>query len=97
MALPTVFFLAFGRAGRNQRLTGKVVDDLRVNVIQRTVHVQPGTPRRSRHPLADALVHMAALLVLADSSKHETRPWSSAVGGWMSVVAQPSGKLHISR
>src|SRR5579859_1090888 len=59
-----VFLLAFGRAGGNQRLAVKVVNDLHVNVIKRAVHVKPRALRRSLHLLADAIVHVAALLVL---------------------------------
>jgi hypothetical protein len=55
-------FFAFGRAGEDQRLAVQIVDHLHVDVIQRTVHVQPRALRGSLHLFADAVVHVSALL-----------------------------------
>ena len=41
-ALQTLFRLSVERAGRNQRFAIAVVDDLRVNVLERTVNTEQG-------------------------------------------------------
>ena len=45
------------RGGRNQRLALLVVDHLRINVVQRAVHIQPRPLRGARKLLADARVN----------------------------------------
>ena len=48
----------------------QIVDHLHVNVVQRTVHVESRTLRRALHLFADAVVHVAALMVLRNFRQH---------------------------
>src|SRR5258708_7713001 len=57
----------------------QVVDHLHVNVIQRTINIQPRSLRRSLHLLADAVMNVSALLILRFLRKHKVYPWSLVV------------------
>src|SRR5580700_8763883 len=77
---------ALGGAGRNQRGAVQIVYHLHINVVQRAIHVQPWTLRRSLQLLADTGVHVTALFVFSKFRQHEICPWSSAFGRWPEPV-----------
>ena len=52
-------FLPSDRAGGNQGHSAAIVDHLRVNVVHRTVHIQPRTLLRAFHPFAETLMDPA--------------------------------------
>src|SRR4029077_6309442 len=56
--------LAFRAVRRDQSHTLQVVDDLHVDVVQRTVHIEPRPLGGSEDLFANALVHPAASYVL---------------------------------
>src|SRR6267378_7058139 len=62
-ALQTLFRFAIDRTRRNQRLSGAVVDYLRVNVPQRAVHAQTRALRRAAHLGAHAFVNALAVQI----------------------------------
>src|SRR5262249_62076731 len=67
-------FLALRGAGRRQSLSGSVVNKLGVNVVQRTVHVQPRTRRRSLHALTQPLVDPPPYFVFRNIRNHVVVP-----------------------
>src|ERR1700690_1475913 len=60
----------------------QVVDQLHVDVVQRTVHVQAGPLGGSEDLLADALVHVPPVCVFRCPRKHKKSPWSLVFGRW---------------
>src|SRR5580692_5725825 len=75
-----VFLFAFGGARRNQRLAVQVVDQLYINMVERTVHVEPRTFRCALHLFPDAVMHVPALMIFRDSCQHKICPWRFVVG-----------------
>src|SRR5580700_5943947 len=59
-----------------------IVDQLHVDVVQRTIDVQPRPLRCSEDLLANALVHVPPVYVFRCPCKHKKGPWSFLVGRW---------------
>src|SRR4029077_2359403 len=61
---------ALGATGRNQGLAMQVVDHLHVDVVHRTVHVQPRTFGRALQLLANPVMHPLPGRILSWSAQH---------------------------
>src|SRR5579884_3260424 len=57
-------------AGRSQRLAGSIIYKLNINMVKRTVHVQPRTLRRTGKLVAQTLMHPPADFVFRTIWNH---------------------------